>query len=193
MSAPGTTASAQRRKAPFVRRAAPADHVTIRAIVTAAYGQYASLIPPVMFSRYLADLLDLDKHASHGPLLVVEADGQVRGFAAFYPQASSQRLGWPAGWASGRALAVDPATRGHGIARAMAAACERLAHDSGSPVLAFHTASFMTSAIALYERLGYQRAPEFDFDMAVHYGSSSAVPITALAYLRYLRRMPAHV
>jgi ribosomal protein S18 acetylase RimI-like enzyme len=54
------------------------------------------------------------------------------------------------------------------------------------PVFAFHTASFMTDAIALYDRLGFRRAPEFDFDMAAHYGGTGAAPITALAYLRQL-------
>ena len=51
---------------------------------------------------------------------------------------------------------------------------------------AFHTASFMTDAIALYERAGYHRAPEFDFDMAARFGRFGAAPITALAYLRHL-------
>ena len=53
-------------------------------------------------------------------------------------------------------------------------------------MFAFHTASFMTDAIALYERLGFRRAPEFDFDMAARYGGTGAAPITALAYLRQL-------
>jgi ribosomal protein S18 acetylase RimI-like enzyme len=44
----------------------------------------------------------------------------------------------------------------------------------------------MTGAIALYERLGYRRAPEFDFDMAARYSRFGAAPITATAYLRYL-------
>jgi ribosomal protein S18 acetylase RimI-like enzyme len=72
------------------------------------------------------------------------------------------------------------------VARALLAACERLAREAGAPVFAFHTASFMTDAIALYERLGYRRAPEFDFDMAARYSRFGAAPITALAYLRRL-------
>jgi hypothetical protein len=44
----------------------------------------------------------------------------------------------------------------------------------------------MTGAIALYERLGYRRAPEFDFDMAARFGQSGAAPITSIAYLRHL-------
>jgi GNAT superfamily N-acetyltransferase len=188
MSVPDTVVSTRRNTVPFVRSAVPADHAAIRNVVTAAYGQYAGLIAPAIFSHYLADLLDLERHASHGPLLVVEADERVCGFAAFYPDASVQGFGWPAGWASGRALAVYPAARGLGVARALLAACERLAQAGGAPVFAFHTASFMTGAIAVYERLGYRRAPEFDFDMAARFGGFGAAPITAIAYLRHRSR-----
>jgi GNAT superfamily N-acetyltransferase len=179
-------AAAQRYSAPLVRDAAPADYPAIRRVLIAAYRQYADLIARDIFSPYLADLLDLDTHARHGRLLVVEAEGRIRGFGAFYRDASVQGFGWPPGWAGGRALAVHPDARGHGVARALLAACERLARDSGAPVFAFHTASFMTDAIALYERLGYRRAPEFDFDMAARYSRFGSPPITALAYLRQL-------
>ena len=186
MSVPGTVAAATRIDAPFVRDAVPADHPAIRDLVAAAYRQYADLIAPDVFARYRADLLDLGRHARHGRLLVAEAAARVRGFVAFYPDASVQGFGLPAGWASGRALAVHPAARGYGVARALLAAAERLARESGAPVFAFHTASFMTGAIALYERLDYHRAPEFDFDMAARFGQSGAAPVTSIAYLRLL-------
>jgi len=189
MSVPETTTSTQRSSALLVRPAAPIDHGAIRAVVIAAYGQYAGLMAPAVFSAYLADLLDLERYASYGRLLVAEADGRVRGFVAFYPDASVQGVGFPASWAGGRALAVDPAVRGHGVARTLIAAAERLAVEAGAPVFAFHTASFMTSAIALYERLGYRRAPEFDFDMAAHYGGTGTAPITSITYLRYVTQM----
>jgi GNAT superfamily N-acetyltransferase len=179
-------AAARRHGAPLVRDAVPADYPAIRRVILAAYRQYADLIARDIFSPYLADVLDLDKHARHGRLLVVEADGRIRGFGAFYPDASVQGFGWPPGWAGGRALAVHPDARGHGVARALLAACERLARDCGAPVFAFHTASFMTGAIALYERLGYRRAPEFDFDMAARYGRFGAAPIMSIAYVRQL-------
>ena len=186
MSVPGTASATTRTDAPFVRDAVPADHPAIRDVVAAAYRQYADLIAPDVFARYLADLLDLDRHARHGRLLVAEAAAGVRGFTAFYPDASVQGFGLPAGWASGRALAVHPAARGYGVARALLATAERLARESGAPVFAFHTASFMTGAIALYERLGYHRAPEFDFDMVARFGQSGAAPVTSIAYLRHL-------
>ena len=191
MSAPDTVVSTRQNTGLVVRDAVPADYPAIRAVVLAAYGQYADLIAPDIFSAYLADLLDLETHARHGRLFVVEADQWVCAFGAWYPDASVQGVGLPPGWASGRALAVHPAARGNGAARALLAAGERLAREAGAPVLAFHTVSFMTGAISLYERLGYRRAPEFDFDWAARHGGSGAAPITAIAFLRHLTPMRA--
>jgi GNAT superfamily N-acetyltransferase len=176
----------KRGTAVAVRNAGPADQATIRDVVAAAYGQYAHELGPEVFARYLADLLDLDRHARDGQLLVAEVDGQVRGSAAFYPDSSVQGLGWPCGWAGGRALAVHPSARGQGVAGALLVASERLARSHGAPVFAFHTGSFMAGAIALYERYGYQRAPELDLDLSVHYGGIGAAPAVALAYLKHL-------
>ena len=195
MSVPDTdtAVSIQRSIAPFVRDAVPADYPAIRDVVIAAYRQYADLITLDIFSPYLGDLLDLERHASHGRLLVVEEDGRIRGSAAFYPDASVQGFGLPPGWAGGRALAVHPAARGLGVARALVATCERLAREAGASVFAFHTASFMTTAISLYEQLGYCRAPEFDFDMAARFSRFGAAPIMSIAYFRHLTGTHAHV
>src|SRR6478672_5427223 len=170
----------------IVRPARLTDHDAIREVVRAAYQQYEPVTGSELFSRYVDDLLDFERHSRHGQLIVAELDGAVRGSGAFYPDVSVQGLGWPPGWAGGRALAVHPDARGHGVAQALLAACERLAREGGAPVFAFHTASFMTGAIALYERLGYRRAPEFDFDMAARYGRFGAAPIMSIAYVRQL-------
>ena len=44
----------------------------------------------------------------------------------------------------------------------------------------------MTGAISLYERLGYRRAPELDFNLAARYSRFDAAPIMSFAYLRHL-------
>ena len=186
MSECDTAVPAGRNGSLLIRGADHADYGAIRDVVIAAYAQYAGRLEPTVFARYLADLLDLDTHASYGRLLVAETEEGIRGFAAFYPDASVQGFGLPAGWAGGRALAVHPAARGPGVARALLCTAECLAREAGAPVFAFHTASFMTGAISLYERLGYRRAPEFDFDMAARFGGSGATPVTSVAYLRYL-------
>ena len=65
--------------APLVRDAVRADYPAIRHVIIAAYRQYADLIAADVFSPYLTDLLDLDTHARHGHLIVVEADGRIYG------------------------------------------------------------------------------------------------------------------
>ncbi len=119
-------------------------------------------------------------------------DGEIVGYAAFYPDATAQGLGWPPGWASGRGLAVHPCHRGHGVAAALLRELEQRTRESGAPVFAFHTSRFMGTARALYRRMGYERAPEFDRDMNAHFGASAgARPWPALAYLKPIDACPA--
>ena len=170
----------------IVRPAGLTDHDAIREVVRAAYQQYEPVTGSELFSRYIADLLDFERHSRHGQLIVAELDGTVRGSGAFYPDVSVQGLGWPRGWAGGRALAVHPEARGHGVAQALLAAAECLARHHGAPVFALHTASFMTTAIALYDRSGYRRAPEFDRDLGAFFGLAGQATFRSIAYIRDL-------
>jgi GNAT superfamily N-acetyltransferase len=169
-----------------VRAATTEDRAAMRAVLRAAYTPYARTLGPELFDRYLADLLDLEAHAAHGRLLVAEVDGRIVGTAAFYPDTSVQQFGWPRGWAGGRALSVHPDARGRGVAQALLAHCEALAVMAGARVFAFHTADFMVDAVALYEHLGYRRAPDFDTDLAAHYGVRTDRPVLLIAYRREL-------
>jgi MFS family permease/GNAT superfamily N-acetyltransferase len=177
---------------PLVRAAGPADHAAIRALLDVAYAPYAADVDAAVWDGYRTDLLDLDRHARDGELYVALVDGEVVGYAAFYPDATAQGLGWPPGWASGRGLAVHPCHRGHGVAAALLRELEQRTRESGAPVFAFHTSRFMGTARALYGRMGYERAPEFDRDMNAHFGASAgARPWPALAYLKQVDACPA--
>jgi GNAT superfamily N-acetyltransferase len=178
MSGTGTTAG-QRDSSLLVRGADPADHEAIRGVVLGAHARHAGQLAPDVFSRYLDGPLDLGTHASYGRLFVAATREDILGFAAFYPDASVQGSGFPSGWASVRVLAVHPGADGPAVARALLGACERLAAEAGSPVLAIRTASFMTDAIAGYERLGYRRSPDFD----------GTAPVRSVAHVRYAAQM----
>ena len=179
MSETETTAAARRNSSLVIRGAEPADYEAIRGVGLGAYAQHAGQLAPDVFSHYLSGQLDLGTHASYGRLLVAGTQQGVLGFAAFYPDASVQGSGFPSGWASVHVLAVYPGAGGPDVARALLGACERLAVEAGVPVLAIRTASFMTNAVAGYERLGYRRAPEFD----------GATPVRSVAHLRYVAQM----
>ncbi len=167
-----------------VRVGSDADLPEVRTIIARAYREYERLLGHEVFQRYLADILDLDRHRRQGQLLVAELHGVICGAVAYYPDAARQGVGWPQGWASGRALAVDTPTRGVGVAEALARDVQRRAVEDGAPVLAFHTADFMHSARALYDRLGFQRQPTFDSDLGDYLGVTLDRQVRTLAYAR---------
>jgi ribosomal protein S18 acetylase RimI-like enzyme len=145
-----------------IRVATRADEDAVRRVIAAAYAEFAAVLPPALFDAYLENLLDLDARRNDALLLVAEVDGVVAGAVTFYPDAAAEGFGWPSGWAGFRALAVDPDYRGRGIARALVAACIARAVGANAEVIGLHTAAFMEAAVAIYEAIGFVRAPEFD-------------------------------
>jgi ribosomal protein S18 acetylase RimI-like enzyme len=177
-----------------VRDAHRSDRRAVRAVLLAAYREYAAVLPPAVFGPYLADILDLDardggpgglRERSGSPpdvpgrLLVAEHDRRVVGAVSLYDDAAAEGLGWPAGWAGLRALGVDPAARRLGAGRALMDACLERALAARAPVLCLHTAAFMTAAVAMYEAMGFRRAPAFDFEVPAGGG---APPVGIIAY-----------
>jgi predicted N-acetyltransferase YhbS len=165
-----------------VREARGPDHPAIRALLTAAYRQYEPDLPPGGLEYYLGDLLDLDGRAGTGQLLVAEVRGRIAGTVTFFPDAAVEGLGWPHGWAGLRALGVDPALRGRGVGRRLMRECVDRARLLGVPVLCLHTAAFMTAAVAMYEAMGFQRAPAYDFDPSDLYESDLVESVAVIGY-----------
>ena len=171
-----------------VRDAGRSDLPAVRRVLLAAYQEYATALPPAVFGRYLAEILDVEGRSGSGRLLVAEHGGRVVGTVTYYDDAAAEGLGWPAGWAGLRALGVEPPARGLGIGRALAEACRRRAMAAGAPVLCLHTGGFMTAAVALYERMGYRRDPAYDFDATSRLRLGGVRPVPILAYRLDLTR-----
>lgn len=169
------------RAAVAVRDARPSDHPGITGVIEAAYREYAQMLPPAIFDGYLEDLLDLDARARVGRHIVAEHAGRIVGAVTYYGDAHAEGLGWPSGWAGLRALGVDPAARGLGIGKALMLTCVERARAAGAPVLCLHTAEFMTAAVAMYEAMGFRRAPAFDFE-AADQGGPDVEPVRIIAY-----------
>src|SRR5688500_18309983 len=104
-----------------IRLARDEDVEAARGVLRAAYMEYESAFPPENWTRYLADILDLEGRADASELLVAELDGAIAGCVSYFPPGSkasypsdafSER--WPADWGAFRLLAVDPDVRGKG-------------------------------------------------------------------------------
>ena len=171
-----------------VRDAARSDLPAARRVLLAAYQQYATAMPPAVFGRYLAELLDVEARARVGRILVAEVGGRVVGTVTYYPDAAAEGLGWPAGWAGLRALGVEPGARGRGVGRALMEACRRRAEAGGADVLCLHTDQFMTAAVAIYAAMGFRRAPAFDFDATSRFALGGVRPVPVLGYRLDLSR-----
>jgi predicted N-acetyltransferase YhbS len=165
-----------------LRDARPSDRRAVRGVLLAAYREYAAVLPPAVFGRYLQDLLDLDARAGTARLLVAVHAGRIVGTVTYYDDAAAEGLGWPPGWAGLRAIGVDPEARRLGVGRALVQACRERAQAAGADVLCLHSAVFMTAAVTLYEAMGFRRAPAYDFDVAERMGLDGVRPIPIHAY-----------
>lgn len=100
--------------------------------------------------------------------IVAELDGMIVGSVALFPAKSDayagnvEELDYP----EIRLLAVSPEARGKGVATALISECIRRVKANGCSTIGLHTGDFMESAIRLYEYLGFDRLPQFDFEPA---------------------------
>ena len=63
-----------------------------------------------------------------------------------------------------RLLAVSPKTRGEGIGKLLTKACIGLAKDQNQEQVVIHSTKAMQIAWTMYEKLGFKRAEDLDFN-----------------------------
>lgn len=148
-----------------IRDARPDERVAISDLTWAAYEQYAQIMTPSAW----AGLRDSIRGAlaTDGPVarIVAEQNSELVGSVMLFP-ADTQSYG-DAGAVSSvpelRMLAVAPSARERGVGRALAEECVRRARRAGATALGLHTSASLHAAIRLYERMGFVRTPEDDF------------------------------
>jgi ribosomal protein S18 acetylase RimI-like enzyme len=156
-----------------VRDARDDEYGAVGALTVAAY---RALPMDHLWGGYEAQILDTASRAAQARVLVAVDAGRLLGAVTYVDDPDSPWLEWTEpGEAQFRLLAVDPAARGRGAAEALVRACTTIADAAGLDVV-IHTTVWMTAAQRLYERLGFQRAPERD----VPYDEWAAEPIPDL-------------
>jgi ribosomal protein S18 acetylase RimI-like enzyme len=151
-----------------IRNALSVEIDWIREQRVAAYEEHAEKIPGEHWGALRKAILSESDKEEGVELLVAEMAGEVVGSVVLYPANSDaydglvDQLDYP----EIRMLAVSQNHRNKGIAEALVNECIRIAKERNFQYIGLHTADFMTSAMRLYEGLGFVRLPQFDFEPA---------------------------
>jgi GNAT superfamily N-acetyltransferase len=144
------------------RDGGPSDLTTVRRILAAANEPFRSVLQPGAFDPYLEMVLALEERLSVASVILAEVEDRTVGTVTYFPDATAEGWGCPAGDAGIRAMGVDPSAQGMGIGAALLGECRRRAIADGAAAIILHTAFFLPAAIRLYERHGFVRDPRFD-------------------------------
>lgn len=153
---------------PFtIRDARTGDKDAIRNVTLTANEQYAK-IAAADWEGYRQNILTTLADVTPAEQIVAERDGVIVGTVLMYPAGTvftlddgrTVRLESP----EVRLLAVAPAARGQGIGRELMRECIERARRTGVSALTLHTTDLMQVAMQMYERMGFIRAPELDFE-----------------------------
>jgi len=152
----------------LIRDARPEDRDAIRETTLAAYQEYASRMPG-FWEGYRQNIVASLDEVGEAEQLVAVDEGVIVGTVLRYPPrrmkiSRTDSLDMP--WPEVRLLAVSPAVRGRGVGAALMRECARRVRAAGGRVLSLHTTDMMQTAMHMYERMGFVRAPELDFKPA---------------------------
>jgi GNAT superfamily N-acetyltransferase len=151
-----------------IRKALGEEVEMIRKQRVKAYEEHAQSIPEGHWDALRKAISSNADEQMGVELLVAELDGEMVGSVALFPAKSDAYKGLVdmLDYPEIRMLAVTPQSRGKGVAEALIKECIRRTKVKGSQYIGLHTADFMKTAMRLYERMGFVRMPQFDFQPA---------------------------
>ncbi len=154
----------------LIRDASESDHQAIMDVTLAAYAEYAIVMSPFAWDGYRQNIIATLEGDEQAERIVAEQDGVVVGSVLLYLAGAAFRQPEDAAVAPAspelRLLATPPALRGRGIGAALLEECIRRARRAGVAAITLHTSDMMQTAMQMYERRGFVRAPELDFHPA---------------------------
>lgn len=153
-----------------VRRMRIDEAPAVADLVLRANEEHLSCFPAEVASGYRAEIIRVAARLPSAEVYVAEAGGRLVGSVTYLADAANDGHPWPPGGAVLRFLAVDPGVRGCGLGTRLTGTCIDRARGQGARFLGLHTAPLMLAAQRVYRRLGFERAPEFDFNPMTHYG-----------------------
>jgi len=155
-----------------IRDARPDEYDALGEIIGNSYEEYAPGPDGdpefrAVFEGYRHELRDVRSRLEFSEQIVALLDGKLVAGVSYYPGGKihyeNAQVKIPSDWTGIRLLGVDPSARGHGIGKALTEECLRRSRAAGAPVVLLHTTMLMELARGMYVRMGFARAPEFDF------------------------------
>lgn len=154
---------------PFrIRDARKDDRAAIQDLTWAAYEEYATLMAPSAWAALKAAVTAALATEIPVERIVAEQGSALVGSVMLFPPAVEAYRGEAARSQVPelRLLAVPSKVRGQGVGEALVEACIERARHLGAAAIGLHTSDSMRAAIRLYERMGFVRVPEQDFQPA---------------------------
>ncbi|WP_324787579.1 GNAT family N-acetyltransferase [Streptomyces sp. H51] len=160
-----------------IRQATPGEYEALGEITAQAYLR-DGLLDFGESDTYLAELKDVGKRAAAAEVLVAVRQDRLLGGVTFVPSGGPMADIAGPGEAEIRMLAVAHDARGRGVGEALVRFClDRARAVQGCARVVLSTQRSMHTAHRIYERLGFARAPERDWNPIPHLDD-----ITLLAY-----------
>jgi len=144
-----------------VREARPEEHAEAGEVTALAYREFTR--PDAGWEEYLARVTDVAGRAERTTILIAVEDGAVLGSLTLELDgrvADHDGEHLEPGEAHVRMLGVHPDARRRGIARMLMDDAIRRASERGKTWITLNTTERMTAAQAMYESLGFERAPD---------------------------------
>jgi len=152
----------------IIREAMENELPYIREQRVKAYVEHTAKIPEGHWLALKQSILSEGDTLPGVERIVAEIDGKIEGSVVLFPanidayEGNVDVLNYP----EIRMLAVSPEMRGKGVASALVAECIQRAKAKGYLAIGLHTGEFMETAMKLYESMGFERLPQYDFEPA---------------------------
>ncbi|WP_031479442.1 GNAT family N-acetyltransferase [Streptomyces bicolor] len=151
-----------------IRHVEPGEYDTLGEITARAY-LHDGLLDFGESDEYLGELKDVAKRAAAAEVLVAVQNGRVVGGVTFVPSGGPMADIAGPGEAEIRMLAVSREARGRGAGEALVRACiDRARSTEGCVRIVLSTQRTMHGAHRIYERLGFVRTPDRDWNPIPH-------------------------
>jgi putative acetyltransferase len=134
-----------------IRMAVENDAVSIASVLYEAFVEYTSAYTREAFTATTPTSDQIQRRLSEGPVWAAVHKGAIVATVSAVPQGAAFYV---------RSMAVLPTARGQGIGALLLDHVERFAVAQGAKYLLLSTTPFLTSAIGLYEHMGFRRSPD---------------------------------